>query len=639
MKNILPHFQTFSVDEGEQTKLKYHRWRPESTDIKNFEFPKYLEKKVAVSPDEIKQKPFEKSEPPNDKYIDEKSLIHDEPNPLNEENRGDRDVSILKKPQNHKSKAKQIINSSNTRIILINFANYLSSSFDIFLQRHRIFRQYAVNSDGAFIQSTVGVSKAQSHHEMKLLDTELPLIVQTTATNYITMPFTKAKEIKHIDFQSGPIGLEIEYQNGVIKCTKVLPNLQASSYGTLLLNAEILAVNMLRVFSLHEFRSRFDYARTLNSTVTVTFIVNAGEKSKLESLYEYGFRNEHRNIRSIMEEMLRGDDDSDESVIGDRLSSSTLTDDVKIMNESPISIKSELISDNTLKEDLKREDPNIAVHQVKSHFSDTSHSVTRHEDESVSDISDNNSHETLTKDGAHSSRNNFHEDVESKRDFDATLIESTDNNDDSSGDSDSDSDETITQSVRDHLSQFRRREASEQNSRSSNQSKNDRRKNRRRSSDELNNLFKNDNFLQPVKNMEIKEKEVDDSEELDDILRDSLDFIDEKNFTKISNAEVSSVAEDDEHGKKSDFITSMLNEPPKERQLSEDRRTSGAEDLALLAKKAVRASTHETFQDIDDDEQKQWDYTTSMNTADESPFIRLVCVSPCLERSQVSLMI
>jgi C-terminal processing protease CtpA/Prc len=93
---------------------------------------------------------------------------------------------------------------------------------------------------------------------------------------------TNRQEIRDFDFYDGPIGLEVESQYGKITVTKVVEGSQAASYGTVLVGAEIVAVNEQRVITLEEFQNAVLVARSMGFLITIKAASYKGESLEFE---------------------------------------------------------------------------------------------------------------------------------------------------------------------------------------------------------------------------------------------------------------------------------------------------------------------------------------------------------------------
>jgi hypothetical protein len=279
MENLLPAFKTFSLDDeslGSTLSSKDQRksfassskWQLKELDS----LPSYLDDpKRPLPPEEVPS--YQKNlRPPNNRYAEPINPLESELSALHRGVAVEAKMADLPKPKK-KYPTKRYNNKASSNDLSIILDSRLPNCVDLSISTTTNVDSISVTSN-TIVKKNLISSAPQDREYNKYSD----VYVLLATPKLISINMTNRQEIRDFDFYDGPIGLEVEIQYGKITVTKVIEDSQAASYGTVLMGAEIIAVNDQRVITLEEFQSVVLMARSMGMLITIKAASYKGDK-------------------------------------------------------------------------------------------------------------------------------------------------------------------------------------------------------------------------------------------------------------------------------------------------------------------------------------------------------------------------
>lgn len=284
MDNLLPPFKTFSLDgQSVSSTISSHaqgksfasssKWQPKDLDT----LPSYLdEPKRPYYQEEVPS--YQRNVlPPNDRYSDPVDPLISELSVLHRGVAAEAKISSIPKPKS-KYPMKRYDNKVSKKYLSINLESRLSIPMDLCISS-------TTKVDTIPVQPNTVVSRPVLTPAVlrdPAYDNYSDVYALISTPKVVTINMTNRQEIRDFDFYDGPIGLEVESQYGKITVTKVVEGSQAASYGTVLVGAEIVAVNEQRVITLEEFQNAVLVARSMGFLITIKAASYKGESLEFE---------------------------------------------------------------------------------------------------------------------------------------------------------------------------------------------------------------------------------------------------------------------------------------------------------------------------------------------------------------------
>ena len=311
MDNLLPKFTHFApLDEKDsesivpnETVQKYLEWSHEATIVNaNSKFPygliDNLEHASAALTPQISA-PIHHYPPPNERYI-EKNATYDE-SPLINNNNLVATITLPKQLSDLNSTSHKTIRVSNdnNKPLVFNLFNMSLSSIDLFIQKSKSILSYEVKPYNRCCKVLEGETESLSPES-----TVNNLNVLCSTSDKLTITMSVRQLIKEYIFNIGPIGLEVEYLNDSLVCTKCFEDSQAYPYIDELEGVQIISVNDVRVQSLHEFQSTVKLGQTTQPKIRIKALIYKDAKTKVDELHAQALRNNQKNITKLLSHIM-----------------------------------------------------------------------------------------------------------------------------------------------------------------------------------------------------------------------------------------------------------------------------------------------------------------------------------------------
>jgi hypothetical protein len=306
MKNLLPPFKNCLVDDKNGRRPRHSKWNQYASDAARASIPHYLDSIMLPDIKKVYKEEHDKNAaPPNKRHMDTTVPYGDNsnPSPLCFAERGFREPPrINAENQIREKKAAADLNERNLRnSCYVWTQNNLAADIDLFVQKDRQMSSEFVDKFGGVILRTVaggkkGISPEQSQIFNVFISTCIRGMIQVTGN----------QQQNDFEFDTGPIGLEIETSSARLICSKVVPESQAAeNYGLKTLEAaHVVAVNRARVVTLNEFTNALALART-SGKVTLTMQVFRGKKGRNYALKEHELLKRNLKLKSTFSSLLK----------------------------------------------------------------------------------------------------------------------------------------------------------------------------------------------------------------------------------------------------------------------------------------------------------------------------------------------
>lgn len=250
---------------------------------------------------------------PNKRNQDEVYSKEVGPSPLSASERGVADSALIAMPKSDDMSSVSSMYHTKSRggaisdELIISVSNLMPSNTDTYMQRA-----------GSISTSVLRPNMQREHNlsqrvkvpasDAKASSTR-PLSVLMAPLERIAVTMSGRHQVQDFDFSSGSIGMEIEIKFDRLICTNVLPASQAEKYKVELTDAEIVAVNGLRVLNLEDFQKSV-YDANKFGTITITCVVFK-EGKHTDQFYAQFSAAKKATVKSLFSGLLAGGVDED----------------------------------------------------------------------------------------------------------------------------------------------------------------------------------------------------------------------------------------------------------------------------------------------------------------------------------------
>ncbi len=308
MDNLLPKFTHFaSLDEKDSDRItpndtvqKYLEWSHEATIVNgNSKLPYGLiDKLIPPSTVLAPQTSVHHYPPPNERYI-EKNAIYDE-SPLINNNNLVATIALPKQLSDLNSVSHKTIRVLNdNKPLMFNLLNMSIGSMDLFMQKSKSILSYEVKPYNRCSKLLDG--------ETESLAPEAPvstLNILCSTSDKLIVTMSVRQLVKEYIFNRGPIGIEAEYLNDTLVCTKCFEDSQAYPYRDELEGVQIISVNDVRVQTLHEFQSTVKLGQSTQPKIRIRALIYKDAKTKVDELHAQALRNNQKNITKLLSHIM-----------------------------------------------------------------------------------------------------------------------------------------------------------------------------------------------------------------------------------------------------------------------------------------------------------------------------------------------
>lgn len=309
MDNILP-----TAPRGDTPNHKLSNlgaWNPEKADGTN---PNNIPYGLGVTTfDPAVDNRFVVNEPPVNEpnKRDLRPIYHaHDPSPLSAEMRGQAAVGKISLPDVNDDDSNPIYKPPRPKPesdeVILSIFNLSKSLMDTFIQRAGSIKSFGLKPR---MQRQHNITaKASSKKEKDGFAQAKPVSILFGSPTQLSVVMSGRHEIRTVDFQPGPIGMEVEDVLNRLMCTRLLPDSQAEPHAYLV-DAEIIAINGFRVITLDEFREEVTCSQR-KGKVSIMCVCYRKGKTKIDGFYAQLVA-QRKNVKSLFSGLLAGGLDSD----------------------------------------------------------------------------------------------------------------------------------------------------------------------------------------------------------------------------------------------------------------------------------------------------------------------------------------
>lgn len=267
MLNLLPPFKGLSgkpsagnnKSSRKRVDIAMRQWDPTSSVALDDKIPPYFDvlptfrardslpaPKIDIAEEKVM------ALPPNERYTVNHAYTTADPSPLSYSERGvpDRPAIVVPLDQQAQSKdpALRRHSSEGIKCLAIRTTNMTEEPLTIFIQKLSSSIEVVAADPG---RSTTNIVRGNPSNEGKMKDTMHCVFTKTDET---VLQLNSTQDIFAMQFECRPLGLVLEMRNDKIICARVLEDSQAVGHETILVGAEIIAVDDQRISTLEDFQ-------------------------------------------------------------------------------------------------------------------------------------------------------------------------------------------------------------------------------------------------------------------------------------------------------------------------------------------------------------------------------------------------
>jgi hypothetical protein len=330
MENFLPQPESLAKTLEESVeKNQFEYWKVPASDRP---LPKFLEKKSIFDNAQLYEYPTVKQPAPNQKYYkkeyDDEQEDKFDPSPLSSSQRGvvslgeSSAISWAPVERVYRAERRSKTKTSDHKLT-IDFLSLQPIDMELYVHCRGGLQDMLLTP---YENLRLAVDKEKKKRSPDTTDTEAnhlkesvqssSLVLQSSDVEPVQLIFAPSKratagvtsrqEVIHFEFEKGPIGIQVVMVAGKLTCAMVLPDSQATQYGSRMDGAEILAVNNSRVLGLSDFQQVMRKAQEdpLHRNIVISAACYKGGRMKVDELYASNLLRRTRNVTSLFSNLM-----------------------------------------------------------------------------------------------------------------------------------------------------------------------------------------------------------------------------------------------------------------------------------------------------------------------------------------------